>query len=65
MEFETRIDGQLYKISVWNKKEYLVSGEDGDYILYKNGVWKCAETLPPDLIEELGSQIDEKFKTLK
>jgi hypothetical protein len=63
MEFETRIEGQLYKISIWNKNEYLVSGKEGDYILYKNGIWKCAEALHPDLLKELGSQIEARFKT--
>lgn len=64
MEFETRINGQVYKISIWKKNEYLVSAKEGDYILYKNGSWKCAEMLPPDLLEELGAEIDERFKTL-
>jgi hypothetical protein len=39
--------------------QFLVSGRNGEYILYKNKIWRCADELPAYTLEELGEIIDE------
>jgi hypothetical protein len=62
MEFEAVVLGEVYRFSFLNNNSVLVSGKDADYILYKNKVWKCADDISADMVEELGEVIDEQVR---
>lgn len=59
MEFEAAVQGEDFRFSFLNNTSVLVSGRRGEYILYKNRSWRCADDLPDELVEELGEIIDE------
>ena len=59
MEFDAELRGQGYHFSFLNNHSVLVSGRQGEYILYKTTTWRCADDLPKDILEELGEIIDE------
>jgi hypothetical protein len=59
MEFDAEVRGQDYHFSFLNNYSVLVSARHGEYILYKNSTWRCADDLPRDVVEELGEIIDE------
>jgi len=65
MEFETSVRGENYRFSFLNHTSVLVSGKRGDYILYKNKVWRCADDLPRAIVEELGAAIEEHLQILQ
>lgn len=59
MEFEAIIRGEDYRFSFLNHTSVLVSSKKGEYILYKNRDWRCADELSRDVVEELGDVIEE------
>ena len=59
MEFEAAVGGEDYRFSFLNNTSVLVSGRQGEYILYKNKNWRCADDLPTEIVEEFGDIIDE------
>lgn len=58
MEFAALVWGEEYRFSFLNNNSVLVSGRQGDYILYKAEIWRCADEVSPDMVEELGEVID-------
>lgn len=64
MEFDAEVRGERYHFCPINNSSVLVSGRDAEYILYKNNVWKCADELPRDTVQELGEIIDERMQVL-
>jgi hypothetical protein len=61
MEFAADIRGENYRFSFLNSYSVLVSSHRGEYILYKNQRWRCADDVPREMIEELGEIIDGHF----
>ena len=61
MEFEAEVQGDYYRFTPLNNSSVLVSGSKGEYILYKNRTWRCADELPRRMLEELGEIIDERI----
>ena len=59
MDFEAAVRGEDYRFSFLNHTSVLVSGRQGEYILYKNKIWRCADDLSSERIEEFGDIIDE------
>lgn len=64
MEFDAEVRGERYHFSPINNSSVLVSGRNAEYILYKNNVWKCADELAKDTVEELGEIIEERMQIL-
>jgi hypothetical protein len=62
MEFETAVRGEYYRFSFLNTSSVLVSGQRGEYILYKNRTWRCADDLSNEIVEELGDIIEEHLQ---
>jgi hypothetical protein len=61
MEFEAAVRGEDYRFSFLNNTSVLVSGRQGEYILYKNKTWRCADDLPTEIVEEFGDIIDQRL----
>jgi len=59
MEFVAAIQGIDYRFSFLNNSSVLVSGREGEYILYKNKIWRCADDIPRKILEEFAEVIDE------
>lgn len=64
MEFEAAVRGEDYRFSFLNNNSVLVSGRQGEYILYKNKTWRCADDLPKNMIQEFGDVIDEHLQVM-
>jgi hypothetical protein len=62
MEFEAPLHGEDYRFAFLNNTSVLVSGRQGEYILYKNKTWRCADDLPTEIVEEFGDIIDEHLQ---
>lgn len=62
MEFEAPLRGENYRFAFLNNTSVLVSGRQGEYILYKNKTWRCADDLPTEIVEEFGDIIDEHLQ---
>jgi hypothetical protein len=62
MEFDAEVQGECYHFTSINNSSILVSGTNGEYILYKNQTWRCADELSREIIEELGEVIDEHMR---
>jgi hypothetical protein len=62
MEFEAAVRGEEYRFSLLNNTSVLVSGQRGEYILYKNRTWRCADDLPREVVEEFGDVIEEHLQ---
>ena len=62
MEFEAEINGEGYRFTPLNNSSVLVSGNRGEYILYKHQTWRCADDLPREMVTEFGQIIDEHFQ---
>ena len=62
MEFEAAVRGEDFRFSFLNTTSVLVSGRQGEYILYKNSAWRCADDLPDKMVEELGEIIEEHLQ---
>ena len=58
MDFAAGVRREEYRSSFLNNSSVLVSGRQGDYILYKNRVWRCADDISTKVVEELGKVID-------
>lgn len=65
MEFTAEIRGEDYRFSFINSHSVLVSGREGEYILYKSRIWRCADDIRPEIVEELGEVIDERTGVLR
>jgi hypothetical protein len=65
MEFKASVHGENYQFSLLNNSSVLVSSKQGEYILYKNKTWRCADDLPRAIVEELGEVIDEYLQVLQ
>ncbi len=65
MEFAALVRGEEYRFSFLNSNSVLVSCNRGDYILYKNKTWRCADDVSADMVEELGNAIDEHLNYSK
>jgi hypothetical protein len=61
MEFEAAVRGEDYRFSFLNNTSVLVSGRQGEYILYKSKTWRCADDLPTEIVEEFGDIIDQRL----
>ena len=64
MEFEASVLGEKYKFSFLNKTSVLVSGRKGEYILYKNKTWRCADELSKQMVYEFGRIIEEHLRMI-
>lgn len=62
MEFTAAIRGEDYRFSLLNNDSVLVSGQQSEYILYKNKRWRCADDVAPEIVEEFGEVIDEHIQ---
>ena len=62
MEFSEKVQGHTYNFSQIKHESYLVSGPQGEYILYKVKEWKCADELAPNLVRELGAVIESRLE---
>jgi len=62
MEFEAVVKGEDYRFSLLNHMSVLVSSKRGEYILYKNKTWRCADELSSEIVEELGEVIEEHLR---
>lgn len=65
MEFAAFVKGEEYRFSFLNNNSVLVSCKHGDYILYKNQTWRCADNVSAHMVEELGDAIDEHLNYSK
>ena len=63
MEFHTTVSGQVFSVSYLQRNTYLVSSGSKEYIVYKADVWKCAEDVQKDLLEQLGEAIEEHLSS--
>lgn len=61
MEFEAVVRGEDYRFSFLDHTNVLVSTKKGEYILYKNKTWRCADELSSDIVKELGDLIEERI----
>jgi hypothetical protein len=61
MEFVAAVRGEDYRFSFLNNNSVLVTGRRGEYILYKNKTWRCADDIPREIVEELGEMIEGHF----
>lgn len=59
MDFEAAVQRQKYRFSFLNHTSVLVSGPQGEYILYKNKIWRCADDLPVEMVEKFGDIIEQ------
>ena len=50
MEFDAMVNGERYQFSFINQKSVLVSGRSGEFILYKQSDWFCADDISPTLL---------------
>jgi hypothetical protein len=64
MEFFENVQGVNYQFSMIRQGSFLVSGPDGDYILYKGVEWKCADLLHPHLLQGLALAIERNISLL-
>ena len=62
MEFDAVVRGEEYRFTSLNDHSVLVSGQHGDYILYKKKVWRCADDVSVEMVEELGKSIDHYMR---
>jgi hypothetical protein len=62
MEFNAEVRGEDYHFSLINNHSVLVSGKQGEFILYKNHRWRCADDIKADIVEEFGEVIDEHIQ---
>jgi hypothetical protein len=62
MEFEAVVRGEDYRFSFLNHTSVLVTSKKGEYILYKNKTWRCADELSSDIVRELGDIIEERIR---
>jgi hypothetical protein len=63
MEFDTTVSGKVFTVSYLKRNTYLVSSGSHEYIVYKTDVWKCAEDLHKDLLEQLGEAIENHLSS--
>lgn len=62
MEFEVAVHGENYRFSFLNNTSVLVSSRQGEYILYKTKIWRCADELPREMVQKLGEIIEERLQ---
>jgi competence transcription factor ComK len=62
MEFEATIQNTSYTFNFINNTSVLISGNNAEYILYKNKQWHCADIINEKLLKNLGNAIEEHLK---
>ena len=62
MEFDAIVSGEKYNFSPLTTDSFLISGRQSQYILYKRGIWRCADEIKPSLLESLGETIEEHLQ---
>jgi hypothetical protein len=63
MEFDAQIKGNSYQFFFINSTTVLISGSDGEYILYKNKLWHCADEIPEHLMRDFSITLDRHLST--
>jgi hypothetical protein len=59
MEFDAIVFGEKYSFSPLTNDSFLITGKQGQYILYKRDIWRCADEITLPLLQKLGEVIDE------
>jgi len=62
MNFEALVNGELYSFYFIKDTTVLVSSAKAEYILYKKKQWHCADEIPQNLLNMLGSAIESHAK---
>jgi len=62
MDFETTIQNTRYRFNFINNTSVLISGNNAEYILYKNKQWHCADLINEKLLKHLGEAIEQHLK---
>ena len=62
MEFEATLLGTTYTFCFITNSSVLISGNNGEYILYKNQQWQCADQIAEKLLKSFGSVLDNYLK---
>ncbi|MGZ5287385.1 MAG: hypothetical protein ACXWB9_09390 [Flavisolibacter sp.] len=64
MEFQATVTGEHYHFSALNQRQYLVSGDKAQYILYlKDQQWRCADELEFKLLQRFQYEIEERERS--
>jgi hypothetical protein len=61
MDFTATVHGRAFHIVRLNHNNYLVTGDNEQYIVYKTAAWKCAEEMNSDLLEAIGETIESRL----
>jgi hypothetical protein len=64
MDFNETIQGEQYSFSCIAQNLFLVSATTTQYLLYKTNSWKCADEVSKQLLEKLGTVIDERQRVM-
>ncbi len=65
MEFQATVTGESYHFTPLGQKQYLVSGDHAEYILYlKDQQWRCADDLEMSLLQKFQSEIEARQYSL-
>ena len=62
MNFDALVNGELYSFYFIKETTVLVSSSQEEYILYKKKQWHCADQIPANLVNMLGSAIEDHAK---
>jgi hypothetical protein len=62
MDFEATVQNTIYTFYFINSTSVLISGNNAEYILYKNKQWQCADIISEKLLKSLGNAIEEHLK---
>ena len=61
MEFQATVTGECYQFTPLNQRQYLVSCDKAEYILYlKDQQWRCADELEYKLLQRFQQEIEER-----
>lgn len=61
MEFQATVIGECYHFTPLSQRQYLVSGDHAEYILYrKDQQWRCADELEFKLLQRFQQEIEER-----
>jgi hypothetical protein len=60
MEFDAVVLDEPFHFAFLNATTVLVSGTQQEYILYKNGGWRCADEIPPSLMQAFSLVLDNR-----
>jgi len=62
MDFEATIQNTHYSFNFINSTSVLISGNNAEYILYKNKQWQCADIINEKLLRNLGNAIEDHLR---